>query len=74
MKVERLSSLYSGHFYPTGNIPVLIETELTSIKNSNESIGNRFRDLLACIAVPKLTARAREHRCECTIFKKLVFA
>ena len=43
-------------------------------ENSTDTIGNRSRDLLTCIAVPKLTATAREHRCECAIFKSLIFA
>ena len=33
-----------------------------SMKNSNDTIGNRTRDLLTCSAVPQATAPPRSHR------------
>jgi hypothetical protein len=69
MKVVRLSALFTSHFYPSGNIPGthfcyrLRQTQghnacvrIVSMKNSNDTIGNRTRDLLGCSAVPQLTA------------------
>ena len=69
MKVVRLSALRTGRFYPPGNIPGThfcqrpsrpqghsAAWRITSMKNSNDTIGNRTRDLLACSAVPQTTA------------------
>jgi hypothetical protein len=71
-KVVRLSALSTGPSLPTGKIPGTHfcynlsrpqgrnETErIKSLKNSNDSIGNRNRDLSACSAVPQPTAPPR---------------
>jgi hypothetical protein len=71
MKVVRLSALPPAAFTP-GNIPgthfcyrmsrpqghSATET-IMSMKNSNDTIGNRTRDLPACNAVPQPTAPPR---------------
>jgi hypothetical protein len=44
-----------------------------SIKNSNDIIGNRTRDLPACIAVPQPTAPPLTPACELDLFKFIVF-
>jgi len=58
MKVVRLSALRTGRLYP----PFLLEDEssvaerIMSIKNSNDTTGDRTRDFLACSAVSQSTA------------------
>ena len=72
MKVVKLSALPTGRLYPPGNIPGthfcqrLSQTQghsaarrIVSMKNSNDTIGNRTRDLRACSAVPQPTAPPR---------------
>ena len=72
MKVVRLSALRIGRLYPSGNIPGthfcqrLSRTQghseaerIMLMKNSNDTTGNRIRDLPACSAVPQLTAPPR---------------
>ena len=69
MNVLRLSALSTGRLYLPGNIPdthfcyVLSQPQGHSAtgrimlkKNSNETIGNRTRDLPACSAVSQPTA------------------
>jgi hypothetical protein len=64
MKVVRLSVLRTGRLYPPGNIPGTHFCErlsrpqghsatetIMSMKNSNDTIGNRTRDVPACSAV-----------------------
>jgi hypothetical protein len=79
MKVVSLSALRTGHLsprkYPWNSF--LLEAESTpgpwsngriiSMKNSSDIIGNRNRDLLACIAVPQPTAphRTPSEPCGC---------
>ena len=74
MKVVRLSALRTGGLYPPppGNIPGTrfyyrlsqpqghsAAGRVMSIKNSNDTTGNRTRDLPACSAVPQPTAPPR---------------
>ena len=72
MRVVRLSALRTGRLYPTGNTPGthickrLSRTNghsaagrIMSMKNSNETIGDRTRDLPACSAVPQPTVSPR---------------
>ena len=71
MKVVQLSALRTGHFYPPGNIPGthLCQRQSRpqdhsaagrmSMKNSNDTIGSRTRDLTARSAVPQPTALRR---------------
>jgi hypothetical protein len=69
MKVVRLSALHTGRLYPLGNNPGthfcarLSSTRghsaterIMSMKNSNNTIGKRNRDLTACSAMPQPTA------------------
>jgi len=69
MKVVRLSVLRAGSLYPPRNIPgthfcsTLSQPQghsaagrIMSMKNSNDTIGNRTRDFLACSAIPQPTA------------------
>ena len=64
IKVVRLSALRTGRLYLPGNIPGTrfyqrlsrpqdhsVEGRIMSMKNSNDSIGNRTRNLPACNAV-----------------------
>jgi hypothetical protein len=61
MKVVRLSALRTGRFYPPGNIPGThfcyrlsrsqghgVTETIMSMKNSNDTIGNRTRDVQVC--------------------------
>jgi hypothetical protein len=50
MNVARLWALDTGCFYPQGHSAA---GKIMSMKNSNDTIGNRSRDLLACSAVPQ---------------------
>ena len=72
MKVVVLSVLRTGHFYPPGNIPGTYffyrlsqpqghsaAGRIISTKNSNDTIGNRTRDLPVFSAVPQPTASHR---------------
>ena len=69
MKVVRLSALRTGRLYPPGNIPGTHFCQRLSrpqghgeagrnmwMKNSNDIIGNRTRDLPTCRVVPQPTA------------------
>ena len=69
MKMVRLSAPRTGRFYPPGNIPGThfcyrlsrpqghsAAGRIMSMKNCNDTIGNRTRDLLICSAVPQPTA------------------
>jgi hypothetical protein len=69
MKVVRLSALRTSHLYPPGNIPGThfcqrlsqpqrhsAAGRIISIKNSNDTTGNRTCNLLTCSAVPQPTA------------------
>jgi hypothetical protein len=68
MKVVRLSALRTGHLYPPGSIPGThfcwrlsrpqghsAVGRIRSMKNFNDTIGNRNCDLPACSAVPQPT-------------------
>ena len=72
MKVVRLLALHTGHFYPQEIFLVIISVRgwvnprvivrpegLLSMPNSNDTIGNRTRDLPACSTVPQPTAPSR---------------
>ena len=72
LKVVRLSALRTSRFYPPGNIPGthfwyrLSQNQghsaagrIISMKNCNDTIGNRTRELPACSAVPQPTAPPR---------------
>ena len=72
MKVVRLSALHTGRLYPPGNIPGThfcwrlsqpqghsAAGRIMSIKNSNDTIGNRTCDLPTCSAVPQPNAPLR---------------
>ena len=72
MKVVRLSALRTGRLYPPGNIPGThfcyrlsrpqshsAARKIMSMKNCNDTIGNRARDLPARSAVPQPTALRR---------------
>ena len=71
MKVVGLSDVRTGRLYSPGNIPgthfcwSLSQPQghsaagrIMSMKNSNDTIGNRTRDLPACNTVPQPTARS----------------
>ena len=72
MKVVRLSALRTGRLYSPGNIPGThfcwrlsqpqshrAAGRIVSMKNSNDTIGNRTRNLPACSALPQPTAPPR---------------
>jgi len=72
MKVIKLSALRIGRLYPAANISSThfyyrrsqpyghnAAGRIMSMKNSNDTIGNRTRDLPACSAVPQPTAPPR---------------
>ena len=72
MKVVMLSALRTGRLYPPGNIPGThfcyrlsrpqghsAARRITSMKNSNDTIGNRTRDLPTYSVVPQTTAPPR---------------
>ena len=78
MKVVKLAALRTGRLYPAppGSIPGTLfcwrlsrpqghsaAGRIMSVKNSNDSIGNRTRDLPACNAVPQPTAPPRGPTC-----------
>ena len=63
-KVVRLSAPHTGRIPPPGNIPGtnLKDTaagRIISMNNSNDTIGNRTRELSACSTVPQLTGPTR---------------
>jgi len=80
-----LSALRTGRLYPLGNAPGTHLCEILSrlqghtaagrfmsLKNSNDTIGNRNRDLPTCGAVPQQTAPPRAtvyHKVEVNIVR-----
>ena len=54
------SGLLTGRLYPPGLHCHSAAGSIKSTKNSNDTIGNRTRDLPACSAVPQLRHRASE--------------
>jgi hypothetical protein len=72
MKVVRLSALHTGRLYLPENISNIhfcqrlnwsqdhsAAGRIMSMKNSNDTIGNWYRELPVCTAVPQLTAPPR---------------
>jgi len=83
MKAARLSALRTRRLYPPENIPGthfcyrLSQPQghsaagtIMSMKNSNNTIGNRTSDLPACSAVPQPTAPSRNTPSKYALFKK----
>jgi len=69
MKVVRLSALRTGRLYSPGDIPgthlcegLSAAGRIMSMKNSNDTIGNRTRDLPVCTAVPQLRHRVPPYK------------
>jgi len=75
MKVVRLSALRIGRLYSPGNIPGAhfgyrlsqpqghnAAGRITSMKNFNDTIGNRTRNLSFCSAVPQPTVPPRIYK------------
>jgi hypothetical protein len=86
MKVVRLSTLRTGRLYPPENIPGTHFYEnlsrsqghsaagrIMSMKNSNDTIWNRTRDLPACNSVPQPTAPPRAPASGVVLLPKLSF-
>ena len=76
MMVLRLSALLTGQLYPSGNVPGTNFSQglsrpqvhsaagrIMSMKNSNETVWNRTRDLPTCSAVPQPTAPPGAPKC-----------
>ena len=68
MKVVGLSAVRTGRLYPPGNIPgthfcwrLSASGRIMSMKNSNDTIGNRTRDLPACVMRCLSQLRHRVH-------------
>jgi len=72
MKVVRFSALHTGRLYTPGNIPGnhfcqglsqpkgrSVSGRIMSRETSNDTIGNRTRDLPTCSTVPQPTAPPR---------------
>ena len=66
MKVKRLLALGTGRLYPQGNTPGIFfflsmsrPQKIQSMKNTNNTIGNRNRDLPDCSTVSPPTALPR---------------
>ena len=83
MQMVRLPTLRTGRLYPPGNIPGTLfcyslshlqghsaAGRIMSMKNSNDTIGNRTRDLPACSAVPQPTASPRAPKISILLCKR----
>jgi hypothetical protein len=57
------SAREGGKVVPPTHRPPLLPMKIISMKNSNDTIGNRTRDLPACSAVPQPTAPPRSAIC-----------